>query len=100
MIRKIAINRCFGGFSLSPSALDLYATLSGKCRANLGPYDFCPSARRDDPHLILVIERLGAKAASGRYADLAIVEIPSSVKWEISDYDGMEVVAEKHRIWS
>jgi hypothetical protein len=53
---------------------------------------------RDDPVLIEVIEELG-DAANGDCAELAIVEIPDDVEWEISEYDGSEHVAEKHRVW-
>ena len=53
---------------------------------------------RDDPTLVQVVEELGADA-SGRYADLEIVEIPDDVAWQIEEYDGYEHVAEKHRIW-
>jgi len=53
---------------------------------------------RNDPVLIQVIEELG-DAANGEHAELAIVEIPDDVEWEISEYDGSEHVAEKHRVW-
>ena len=53
---------------------------------------------RKDPVLIQVIEELG-DAANGEHAELAIVEIPDEVEWEISEYDGSEHVAEKHRVW-
>jgi hypothetical protein len=54
--------------------------------------------KRNDPVLIQVIEELG-DAANGEHAELAIVEIPDDVEWEISEYDGSEHVAEKHRVW-
>ena len=54
---------------------------------------------RDDPYLVQVIEELGA-GANGRHAELKIVEIPADVNWEITEYDGNEAVAEKHRTWS
>ena len=53
---------------------------------------------RNDPVLIQVVEELG-DAANGEHAELAIVEIPDDVEWEISEYDGSEHVAEKHRVW-
>jgi hypothetical protein len=53
---------------------------------------------RNDPVLIQVIEEL-SDAANGEHAELAIVEIPDDVEWEISEYDGSEHVAEKHRVW-
>jgi hypothetical protein len=54
---------------------------------------------RDDPYLVQVVEELGA-SANGRHAELKIVEIPADVNWEITEYDGNEAVAEKHRTWS
>jgi len=54
---------------------------------------------RDDPYLVAVVEELGARA-NGRHAELKVVEIPADVDWEITEYDGNEAVAEKHRTWS
>lgn len=46
--------------------------------------------RRHDPALVAVVERIG-KAANGRCASLAIIEIGSDV-YRIDDYDGNESV--------
>lgn len=54
---------------------------------------------RDDPVLVQVVQELG-EDANGRYAELAIVEIPDDVEWQIEEYDGAEWVAEVHRTWS
>lgn len=54
---------------------------------------------RDDPILVQVVQELGVKA-SGRHAELKIVEIPADIEWQIEEYDGLEWVAEKHRVWS
>ena len=54
---------------------------------------------RDDPTLIQVVEQLG-DAANGSHAELRIVEIPDGVNWYIEEYDGLEHVAERHRIWN
>ena len=53
---------------------------------------------RNDSVLVQVVEELG-DVANGEHAELAIVEIPDDVEWEISEYDGSEHVAEKHRVW-
>ena len=53
---------------------------------------------RDDPDLIKVVKNLKAKA-NGSCANLKIIKIPNDVKWEIEEYDGMELVAESHRTW-
>jgi hypothetical protein len=54
---------------------------------------------REHPLLIRVVKEL-KKKASGRYADLKIVRIPDDVDYAISEYDGLEHIAEKHRSWS
>ena len=51
---------------------------------------------RDDPDLIKVVEGLIRK---GKARDLKVVSIPVDVDWVIEEYDGMEWIAEKHRIW-
>ena len=118
---KVVINRCFGGFGLSNSAFELLLTRKGiafetteakfKLTGDLEYYhaghtgsddhylsyhEFCDD--RSDLDLIAVVEELG-DAASGSFANLAIVEIPDDVEWEIVEYDGSEHVAEKHRTW-
>lgn len=87
-MRKVVINNCYGGFSLS---LDACAALG------VGKYDARDIAR-DDTALVTIVETMG-KAANGPYASLKIVEIPADVEWVIEEYDGMEWVAEKHRTW-
>jgi hypothetical protein len=54
---------------------------------------------RDDPALVQAVEELGEEA-NGDFAELAIVEIPDDVIWDIDEYDGKEWVAEQHRTWS
>ena len=47
---------------------------------------------RTDPDLISVVEFLGPKAASGRYAELKIVEIDDGTMYRIDNYDGYEEI--------
>lgn len=54
---------------------------------------------RHDPRVIQVIEELGDRA-NGACAALRIVEIPDGTDYEISEYDGIEHIAEKHQTWS
>ena len=89
---KVVINSCYGGFSLSDKALDMYKQLSNKYEI----YDF--ELDRTDPVLIQIVETLGAEA-NGRFAKLRIIEIPDDVEWEITEYDGNESVEEVHRKW-
>lgn len=81
---KVAINTCYGGFSLSEEAQRLYGG-DADCRS--------------DPALIRVVEELGDRAA-GDYSRLKIVDVPDDVDWVIQEYDGIEWVAERHRTWS
>jgi hypothetical protein len=58
---------------------------------------------RSDPKLIQVVEELGGehrKGASGKCAELKIIEIPDGVDYEIDEYDGVETVHEVHQSWS
>lgn len=93
--RKIVINNCFGGFSLSEPARALL-----RVRGVIADIecDIECDIERDNPHLIDIVEILG-ETAWGRHAELKIVEIPADVKWEIVEYDGLERIVEKHRTW-
>lgn len=102
---KIVINSCYGGFSLSREASELYAQKTG---AELGEWNStwkyyekfrCREIARDDPLLVEIVEQMGKKA-SGYCADLKIVQIPDGIEWTIHEYDGNEWVAEAHRTWS
>lgn len=62
-------------------------------------WDCWTRENRTHPLVIACVEELG-EAANGRCAELKVIEIPDGVEWEISEYDGNEHVAEKHRSWS
>ena len=85
-MRKIVINDCYGGFSLSEWAAE-----------TLGVDRWGVS--RDDPFLVALLEKHGSKKVGGNAAILVIVEIPDDVDWIIEEYDGIEHVCEKHRKW-
>ena len=53
---------------------------------------------RTDLDLIEVVKKLGNKA-NGTCSELKIVEIPDGIEFELSEYDGLETVEEKHRSW-
>lgn len=115
---KIVINKCYGGFGLSDKAIEYYGELKniglvkeeGKY-FNLTGYSWYVSEindenfffdrriERNDSDLVRVVEELGEEA-SGKYAELQIVEIPDDVDWKIEEYDGIEWIAEKHRTWN
>lgn len=54
---------------------------------------------RTDPILISVVETIGSKAASGRFAKLYIEEIPDGTQYKIDEYDGMEDLITKDDDW-
>ena len=89
---KIVINTCYGGFSLSPKAVQRYKDRTGE---TLGTY---PDVQRNDPDLVAVVEGLGERA-NGPWASLKVVDVPDDVEWFIEEYDGWEHVAEEHRRW-
>ncbi len=121
---KVVINVCFGGFSLSDEAMELYLNKKGIKFVKSSPdkystvyankpyvngfeefidpdieFYYSRVIDRNDPILIEVVQEMGKKA-NGAHADLKIVDIPDDVDWEIHDYDGNETVREKSRSWS
>lgn len=114
-MKKIVINKCYGGFGLSDDAVVRYGELAGlnlvKTETKNGASFFYEEGRvdnahffyegnldRDDKYLVQVVEEL-KHIASGAYADLKVVEIPDDVEWYIEEYDGCEHIAETHRTW-
>lgn len=113
---QVVINRCHGGFGLSHTAKIRYLEMCGKqytlkstrdrdYHSRWGPdievggvmwteYDI----PRDDPYLVNVVEELG-EGASGPLSKLKVVDVPVGVEWVVSEYDGLEWVAEHHRVW-
>ena len=91
-MKKIVINAIHGGFGLSSKGENLFKDLTGEDFDSFAVY-------RDDEALIKVVESLG-ELANSPYSSLKIVEIPDDVEWDIQEYDGVEWVAEKHRVWS
>lgn len=120
---KIAVNRCFGGFSVSKDAAlmlrskgvkitlngEYYSDGSGPCEKMEDAYYLCNEdfgiesdnvyQYRAEKRLIETIEILGEEKASGVLSNIVIVNIPENVDWEIDDYDGMENIEEVHRRW-
>jgi hypothetical protein len=94
---KIVINRCFGGFSLSPRANALFRRIEKVKPDDEENYFSAYDIPRDNPTLIKIVEKLGEDA--GDRSCLKVVEVPDDVNWYIEEYDGMEYVAERHRTW-
>lgn len=78
---KIVINTCYGGFGLSEEACKLLNIKND--------YKYIDYAKRGDPQLVEVVEKLGEKA-NGNYAKLKIVEVEG--KFKIDYFDGMESI--------
>lgn len=127
MKMKIAINKCYGGFSVSHEvAVKLREkghpiTLKGELYSDgSGPaIGYCYHLKNDDfkdipdagnngfiegfhnhrahPDLIEAIET--TENPNGRFSNIRIVDIPDDVEWEIDEYDGIETVRELHRSW-
>ena len=116
---KVVINDSFGGFGLSDAAFEIFLDRKGIAweKQHRGDYDWHEyyhaghlgedehflysremTEDRSDLDLVAVVEELGTKA-NGFCADLKVVEIPDGVKWHISEYDGLEHIAEDHRTW-
>lgn len=94
-VQHIVINDCYGGFGLSPRAINEY-----KKMANITAPDFSDrNIPRNDPYLVKIVKQLGMGANSD-HSNLKIIEIPGDVDWIVQDYDGAEWVAEKHRTWT
>lgn len=88
---KVVINTCWGGYGLSEEAYK-YMGLDWNGYGSEFRND------RTNPKLVECVEALGEKA-NGECASLKVVEIPDDVKWYIEEYDGIESIHEKHRIW-
>ena len=92
---KVVINKCFGGFSLSEETLRRFNELDIGYQRDDDP------AIRSNPKFIELLEEIGLEKAGGRFAKLVIIDIPMerTDTWHIEEYDGLEHIAENHRIW-
>jgi hypothetical protein len=118
---KVVINTDFGGFSLSEEAVlwirknrpcDHKEVLVGETYedgsknnseylrdSNFGhAHGNILETVRACPSLVAAVKALGRKV-NGRFAKLAIIEIPDGIEFEVTEYDGYERVEEKHRSW-
>ncbi len=106
---QVVLNDCYGGFGLSKDAvsmlndkygLDIDSDYGYVDNDVFGIVDDNMDAYRMDKRLISVVEELGVEEASGRFAQLRIVDVPDEVVdvygWHIDDYDGCESVHQSH----
>lgn len=121
---KIAINKCYGGFSVSREVVDklrakghkitvegeYYSDGSGPCEHgdrygyHLHNEDFGIETKEFDfyafrvhPDLIEAIET--SENPNGQCSEIKIITIPDNIEWTIDEYDGIETVHEQHRSW-
>jgi len=95
---KVVYNACFGGFSISKACAEWMAERGhSECMELLrcdddfygGLYD----TPRHDSLLVMAVEELGTKKASGAAARLCVREL-SGNRYYIDEYDGSESVVE------
>ena len=118
-MRKIVINKCYGGFSLTARGTKKYLKERGvefrskPSRFGLEPDDqdfeikkngtwegfWYNDISRDDSVLVALVEKFGNDISTS-CSSLEVVKIPNKTKWQIDEYDGIEWVAEKHRTWA
>lgn len=106
---KIVYNACYGGFSLSDQAIEMYLDLKGieytKVKEAWGSnyriagdeYFHSRYIDRADPTLVHVVETLGEKA-NGKFAELRIEDIPKGTLYRIDEYDGYKSIETKEDI--
>lgn len=95
-LKKVIINTCFGGYSLSEKVVLKFNKESG---TNMSASEASYKIPRDNDLLIRIIEEVGVADAGGLCAELKIIEIPDDIEFVISEYDGIETLHEKHRSW-
>ena len=116
-VRYIVINRQHGGFGLSWDAQIAYLDRAGiaydledrdsqddtrryghMIKLATGDLWSDKNIARDDPILVALVREMG-EAVNSNFAYLQVVKVPGDVEWVIDEYDGLEWVAEKHRVW-
>ena len=86
-MKKIILNKCFGGFGWSDAATKLYAARTGKF---LNSYSW-EEDERMDPGAVAMLEEMGSEFCSGDYARLEIEEFDDDLFIPmINEYDGSE----------
>ena len=102
-MNKVVYNACFGGFSISLTAMKWLAengreeikAIAEKHLRKFPNETFgfsCDDIQRHDPDLVRCVEALGYKA-NGRCANLEVRELKGN-RYRIDEYDGSEDVYE------
>ena len=95
---KVVINKCFGGFGLSPLGKKRLAELQGrKCfffKKNWKGGSYTPVSEKNVRNEMDIYAK-----ANGWAAKLQIVDIPDGISWHMENYDGIETIHEDHASW-
>jgi hypothetical protein len=92
--RKVVLNHCFGGFSLSAEAKQMLFGIAPDLFNSKGSFKRGEHELRADPRLVSVVEQLGDRAG-GEFSRLVVVEVPAHVEsWNIKEHDGLESILE------
>lgn len=83
---KIVYNTCYGGFSLSKAACEMYKSLTGLTLECDGR-----GIDREDLTLVKIVEELGPEA-NGLCANLAITKLFRGTLYRIENREGAEEV--------
>ena len=89
---KVAINKCYGGFSISKECAEWIENKYGidlSKEYNYGAYYF--DEKRHAKELIDAIETLGSKVCSGYCAKIVLEDCHSGL-YDIEEYDGFETL--------
>lgn len=109
---KVVLNRDVAScFRLSQTAIDRLSALKGgsvpagviASAGRGGPAHDAGASdlmllERNDPHLVQVVEELGA-AAAGPNAELVVIEIPDGIPWKVSEVSGYEFVSANGKVY-
>lgn len=84
---KIAVNKCYGGFGISPTLLNKWNALyPNRAMEFLFEADYL----RNDADFVRLVEAMGDEA-NAPASQIEIVEIPDyATDWMIDEYDGIE----------
>ena len=100
-MNKVAINKCYGGFSISKECAKWIENKYGidlSKEYDYGAYYF--DKKRHAKELIDAIETLGSEACCGDCAKIVLEDCPSGL-YQIEDYDGYEtlITPDDEREW-
>jgi len=109
-MKRVLINRCYGGFQVSNEGVILYEKKLGntlyeapnkwgeqelftdpECK---NKHYFFGEEHRDEKTLLEVFDELGSEKFSADFSKIVVDEIPNDMEWYISEYDGMERIEE------